>query len=88
MYDEVTNTPALARNSNLNEELGQVKFVFSDKTGTLTENIMAFKKCSIAGKTYGLVFSFSSSSSSSSWEGAQGSGVMMVISVEWILLVK
>lgn len=52
MYDENTDTPALARNSNLNEELGQVKYVFADKTGTLTENVMEFKKCSIAGKVY------------------------------------
>jgi phospholipid-transporting ATPase len=52
MYDESTDTPALARNSNLNEELGQVKFVFSDKTGTLTENIMEFKQCSVSGIVY------------------------------------
>lgn len=52
MYDKETGTPALARNSNLNEELGQVKYVFSDKTGTLTENIMAFKKCSVMGSVY------------------------------------
>lgn len=53
MYDSVRDTPALARNSNLNEELGQVKYVFSDKTGTLTENIMVFKKCSVMGRVYG-----------------------------------
>jgi phospholipid-transporting ATPase len=38
---------ALARTSNLNEDLGQIQFVFSDKTGTLTRNIMEFKKCFI-----------------------------------------
>ncbi|XP_078481608.1 phospholipid-transporting ATPase IA isoform X2 [Ciona intestinalis] len=53
MYFEPTDTPAMARTSNLNEELGQVKYIFSDKTGTLTENIMEFKKCSIAGVKYG-----------------------------------
>lgn len=53
MYHAETDTPALARNSNLNEELGQVKYVFSDKTGTLTENIMLFRKCSIMGRVYG-----------------------------------
>lgn len=33
MYDAETNTPALARTSNLNEELGQIQYIFSDKTG-------------------------------------------------------
>jgi len=43
---------ALARTSNLNEELGQIKYVFSDKTGTLTRNVMEYKKCSVAGVMY------------------------------------
>ncbi|XP_062856750.1 phospholipid-transporting ATPase IA isoform X2 [Trichomycterus rosablanca] len=53
MLFEATNTPAMARTSNLNEELGQVKYIFSDKTGTLTCNVMQFKKCTIAGVAYG-----------------------------------
>lgn len=53
MYDETTDTPANARTSNLNEELGQVKFLMSDKTGTLTQNVMKFKRCAIAGINYG-----------------------------------
>ena len=53
MYHEETDTPALARTSNLSEELGQVSYIFSDKTGTLTRNVMLFKKCSIAGVVYG-----------------------------------
>lgn len=53
MYHEETDTPAMARTSNLNEELGQIKYIFSDKTGTLTCNIMEFKRCSIAGRMYG-----------------------------------
>ncbi|EAL69268.1 transmembrane protein [Dictyostelium discoideum AX4] len=40
------------KNSNLNDELALVKYIFSDKTGTLTENKMIFKKCSIGGKIY------------------------------------
>uniref|UniRef100_A0A3P9HYL8 Phospholipid-transporting ATPase n=1 Tax=Oryzias latipes TaxID=8090 RepID=A0A3P9HYL8_ORYLA len=56
MYYSETDTAAMARTSNLNEELGQVKYLFSDKTGTLTCNIMHFKKCTIAGITYGSVF--------------------------------
>ncbi|KAG8388401.1 hypothetical protein BUALT_Bualt02G0122100 [Buddleja alternifolia] len=53
MYDEETGTPAQARTSNLNEELGQVDTILSDKTGTLTCNQMDFLKSSIAGTAYG-----------------------------------
>uniref|UniRef100_A0A8C4R0D3 Phospholipid-transporting ATPase n=1 Tax=Eptatretus burgeri TaxID=7764 RepID=A0A8C4R0D3_EPTBU len=47
-----TKEPAMVNTSDLNEELGQVEFVLSDKTGTLTENIMVLKKCSIGGVKY------------------------------------
>ncbi|XP_022775523.1 probable phospholipid-transporting ATPase 8 [Durio zibethinus] len=53
MYDKETHRPANARTSNLNEELGQVRTILSDKTGTLTCNSMEFLKCSIAGTAYG-----------------------------------
>ncbi|KAI9599439.1 hypothetical protein BDF19DRAFT_470419 [Syncephalis fuscata] len=52
MYYEPTDTPALARTSSLVEELGQIEYIFSDKTGTLTCNMMEFRQSSIAGLMY------------------------------------
>lgn len=52
MVDAESKQPAECRNSDLVEELGQVDFIFSDKTGTLTCNKMVFKKCSVGGKVY------------------------------------
>ncbi|AET39861.1 aminophospholipid-translocating P4-type ATPase DRS2 Ecym_5071 [Eremothecium cymbalariae DBVPG len=52
MFHEESNTPTVVRTSSLVEELGQIEYVFSDKTGTLTRNVMEFKSCSIAGRCY------------------------------------
>lgn len=52
LYYEETDTPTVVRTSSLVEELGQIEYIFSDKTGTLTRNIMEFKSCSIAGRCY------------------------------------
>ncbi|UKZ46133.1 hypothetical protein TrVGV298_000331 [Trichoderma virens] len=49
MYDPVTDTPMVANTTTILENLGQVSYVFSDKTGTLTENLMRFRKLSVAG---------------------------------------
>ncbi len=54
MYDKENRIPAKVQTSTLNEELGQVKFIFSDKTGTLTKNYMEFKKMSIGKFSYGV----------------------------------
>ncbi|XP_071584187.1 phospholipid-transporting ATPase IK isoform X4 [Heliangelus exortis] len=53
MYYAAKDIPAKARSTSLNDQLGQIEYLFSDKTGTLTQNIMSFKKCCINGTIYG-----------------------------------
>eukprot|EP01135_Chromosphaera_perkinsii_P010896 Nk52_evm23s2273 gene=Nk52_evmTU23s2273 len=52
MYDEAKDQPIEVRALNIPEDLGQIHYCFSDKTGTLTENKMDFKMCSIHGRLY------------------------------------
>ena len=55
MHHAETDTPARARTSNLNEELGMVHTVLSDKTGTLTCNSMEFLSVPSRGRRAGTV---------------------------------
>ncbi|KAF8195975.1 phospholipid-translocating ATPase [Mycena galopus ATCC 62051] len=47
-----TDQPTLAKSWNLADDLGQIEYIFSDKTGTLTQNLMIFRQCSVGGKAY------------------------------------
>ncbi|EHA8591111.1 putative Phospholipid-transporting ATPase 1 [Cocos nucifera] len=53
MYDSGSGSRFQCRSLNINEDLGQIRYVFSDKTGTLTENKMEFRRASVYGKDYG-----------------------------------
>ena len=52
MYDATTDTRAETR-STIYTDLGQIQYIFSDKTGTLTQNVMRFKRCSVDGLAFG-----------------------------------
>lgn len=56
LYYEKLNFPCIPKAWNISDDLGQIEYVFSDKTGTLTQNVMEFKKCTINGKSYGLAY--------------------------------
>lgn len=53
MYDEKTDEPANAANTAIAEDLGQIEYIFTDKTGTLTDNVMVYRACSINTISYG-----------------------------------
>eukprot|EP00043_Microstomoeca_roanoka_P010350 m.98307 g.98307 ORF g.98307 m.98307 type:complete len:1161 (+) comp14866_c0_seq1:223-3705(+) len=52
LYYDPTDTKMLCRALNITEDLGQINYVFSDKTGTLTQNKMIFHMCSVGGAIY------------------------------------
>lgn len=52
LYDEEIDLSVQCRALNITEDLGQIQYIFSDKTGTLTENKMVFRRCTIVGNEY------------------------------------
>ncbi|KAI9844794.1 MAG: hypothetical protein M1838_002030 [Thelocarpon superellum] len=53
MYYDRLDYPCTPKSWNISDDLGQIEYIFSDKTGTLTQNVMEFRKCSINGVPYG-----------------------------------
>ncbi|KAH9161510.1 phospholipid-translocating P-type ATPase, partial [Lactarius sanguifluus] len=53
MYYKPLKSACVPKTWNISDDLGQIEYIFSDKTGTLTQNVMEFQKCSIHGVTYG-----------------------------------
>ncbi|KAF7331909.1 Phospholipid-transporting ATPase [Mycena kentingensis (nom. inval.)] len=52
MWYAKTDQATLAKSWNLSDDLGQIEYIFSDKTGTLTQNLMVFRQCSVGGRAY------------------------------------
>lgn len=53
MYYEKLGISCVPKSWNISDDVGQIEYIFSDKTGTLTQNVMEFKKCTINGVAYG-----------------------------------
>lgn len=50
LYDPKHNGKAHSNSTALSEDLGQIEYVLTDKTGTLTQNVMVLKMCTILGR--------------------------------------
>ncbi|KAH9896461.1 phospholipid-translocating P-type ATPase [Cubamyces lactineus] len=53
MYYKPFDAACAPKTWNISDDLGQIEYIFSDKTGTLTQNVMEFQKCSVNGVPYG-----------------------------------
>ncbi|KAL7621088.1 phospholipid transporting ATPase [Parahypoxylon ruwenzoriense] len=53
MYYDKIDYPCVPKSWNISDDVGQIEYIFSDKTGTLTQNVMEFKKATINGQPYG-----------------------------------
>lgn len=53
MWSPMARILPSVNNSTVNESLGRIKYIFSDKTGTLTSNVMKFKAMSLMGRSFG-----------------------------------
>ncbi|KAK3393077.1 hypothetical protein B0H63DRAFT_457321 [Podospora didyma] len=56
MYYDKIDQPCIPKSWNISDDVGQIEYIFSDKTGTLTQNVMEFKKATINGQPYGEAF--------------------------------
>ena len=53
MYYKPFHTTCIPKNWGISDDLGQIEYIFSDKTSTLTQNVMEFQRCSVHGVVYG-----------------------------------
>ncbi|KAL4805802.1 hypothetical protein BDV18DRAFT_139873 [Aspergillus unguis] len=56
MYYDKLGIACIPKTWNISDDVGQIEYIFSDKTGTLTQNVMDFKKCTVNGVAYGEAF--------------------------------
>lgn len=81
LYDEETDSQLQCRALNITEDLGQIQYIFSDKTGTLTENKMVFRRCTVSGIEYSHDANGESGDRASIWAGPESYQSCMLVCV-------